>query len=214
MSHRHVGLHHHELAADHWAHLDEPGRDAWQLPHVVVSAGGIAERQVVADVGAGTGYLVAHLSRAVGPEGKVLALDANPHLVQHMNRRFQHAALKNVETRVIQHNDPGLAPASIDRALVVDLWHHLHDRIAYGQKLRAAMRPHGRLLIVDRGSDSSHAPPAEMRINAEAVIDELKAAGFFARLLPTALPRQFMVEGAVLPSTLPESPHARGGTSE
>ena len=193
--------HHHDGSAEQWTHLDDPGRDEWQRPDVVVAATSLTNGHVVADVGAGTGYFEAHLSRVVGASGKVLALDVNPNLVLHMQQRCHGAGLNNVEARVSQHDDPGLAPGSVDRVLIVDLWHHLLDRVAYGRKLRAALRHEGRLLVVDRGADSAHAPPAEMRISVEAVIGELEAAGFAARGLPRALPRQFMVEGAVRPAT-------------
>ena len=198
--HRHR---HHGGAAEQWAHLDEPDRHKWQKPGLVVAAAGLTDGHVVADIGAGTGYFEAHLSRAVGARGRVLALDVNPNLVEHMKRRFHDEGLNNVEARVLQHDDPGLDPASLDRVLIIDLWHHLHDRVEYGRKLRAALRPAGRLLVIDRDADSSHAPPVEMRISAGTVIGELEAAGFSARVLPRALPRQFMVEGTVSSATPP-----------
>ena len=197
-----AGHGHHHDAAEQWAHLDDPGRDEWQKPELVVAAAGITAGQVVADIGAGTGYFGVHLSHAVGASGKVLALDVNPSLVEHMRRRFDEAQLNNVEARVLQHDDPGLVPGSVDRVLIVDLWHHLHDRIAYGRKLRAALRREGRLLVIDRGTDSSHAPPVGMRISVDTVMGELEAAGFSTRVLPQTLPRQFMVEGAALSATL------------
>ena len=72
------------------------------------------------------------------------------------------------------------------------------------EKLRAALRPEGRVLVVDRDADSPHAPPVDLRISVETVIGELEAAGFSARVLPQALPRQFMVEGTVRSATPPE----------
>ncbi len=196
--------HHHSGAAERWAHLDEPDRDEWQRPGLVVAAAGLSDGHVVADVGAGTGYFEVHLSRAVGARGRVFALDVNPNLVEHMKRRFNDAGLNNVEARVLQHDDPGLEPDSLDRVLIIDLWHHLHDRVGYGRKLRAALRPEGRLLVIDRDADSSHAPPVEMRISVETVIAELTASGFSARVPPQTLPRQFMVEGTVPSATPPE----------
>jgi arsenite methyltransferase len=206
--------HAHEGGADRWSHLDEPGRDEWQKPDVVVWAAGIEQGHVIADIGAGTGYFEVHLSRAVGPNGKVFALDANPKLVEHMRQRFHVEGLSNVEVRVLHHDDPELGPGSLDRALIVDLWHHLHDRVAYARKVRTALRPGGRLLVVDRDAHSSHAPPEGMRFSLETVVAELKEAGFSARILPHALPRQFMVEGAVPSATPPASRRALGGTSE
>lgn len=206
--------HDHHRGAARSAHLDEPQRDAWQKPEAVVAAAGITDGHVVADLGAGTGYFEARLSRAVGARGRVLALDVDPSLVDHMTQRFREAGLHNVETRVLKrHDDPGLEPGSVDRVLIVDLWHHLHDRVAYARKLRAALRPRGRVLVIDRGADSSHPPPPEMRIDVESVLRELEAAAFSARVLPLALPRQFMVEAAAPRAMRPASRRARGGTS-
>ncbi len=205
--------HDHGGTAEQWAHLDEPDRDEWQKPALVVAAAGIAAGQVVADIGAGTGYFAAHLSRAVGARGTVLALDANPRLVEHMRQRFHDARLHNVEARVLRHDDPGLDPGSVDRVLMVDVWHHLHARVAYGRQLLAALRPQGRLLVIDRGADSSHTPPVHRQISVEAVVEELEAAGFSTCVLPPALPRQFMVEGSAPSATPPASRRVRGGTS-
>jgi ubiquinone/menaquinone biosynthesis C-methylase UbiE len=198
-----AGDRHHRGGAEHWAHLDDPARDEWQRPALVMAAAGITGGQVVVDIGAGTGYFGLHLSRAVGVTGKVLALDVNPNLVEHMRRRFHEAGLNNVEVRGLSHDDPGLEPGSVDRVLIVDLWHHLYDRVAYGRKLRAALRPGGRLVVIDRGSDSSHAPPVGMDISVERVMGELDEAGFSTRVLPQILPRQFMVEGAACSATPP-----------
>ena len=110
-------------------------------PELVVAAAGLTDGQVVADVGAGTGYFEVHLSHAVGASGKVLALDVNPNLVEHMKRRFNDAGLNNVEARVLRHDDPGLEPGSLDRVLIIDLWHHLHDRVGYGSKAARRTAP-------------------------------------------------------------------------
>ena len=75
--HGHHGAHHHrfddpEKYAERW---NDPERDTWQHPEEIVAALQLVEGGVVADIGAGTGYLVAHLSRAVGEDGEVVAID-------------------------------------------------------------------------------------------------------------------------------------------
>lgn len=178
---------------EHWLHLDDPGRDAWQKPDEVVAAAELSEGQVVADVGAGTGYFEPFLSRGVGARGKVLALDVSPQLVEHMKRRFAQASLGNVEVRLTQPDDPGLAAGSVDRVLVVDTWHHLGDRVAYARRLKQALAPQGRVLVVDYTAEATQGPPPEMRLGVETVLAELREAGFSARVLPETLPHQFIV---------------------
>lgn len=192
--------HHHGRPHDlrRWAEvLDDPARDAWQQPDVVVAGLAIAEGMVVADVGAGTGYFEPHLSRAVGARGRVLALDVDPDLVAHMQRRFQAAGLHNVEARLVSPVDPGLEAGAVDRVLIVDTWHHMSDRVAYAARLRRALTPTGRLVIVDYPADAPEGPPQELRLSAEAVLAELKAAGFTACIEPDALPRQYLIVAEV-----------------
>lgn len=182
MKHHHHPHHHH-----HHAHLDDPGRDAWQRPAEVVALLELAPGMIVADLGAGTGYFEAHLSRAVGETGRVLALEANVDLLAHLRQRFTAEKLSNVEAR-----SEDLAPASVDRVLMVDVWHHLEDRVEYAKKLRGALKPGGQIYVVDRPHDSPEGPPTELRVSAAGVLVELTAAGFDASVVKT-LPKQFVV---------------------
>ena len=88
-AHAHHGDHHHRFDdAAAWSKVfDDPARDAWQKPAAVVSAMTIAPGMTVADVGAGTGYFEPHLSKAVGPSGKVLAIDIETDMVRWTNER-------------------------------------------------------------------------------------------------------------------------------
>jgi ubiquinone/menaquinone biosynthesis C-methylase UbiE len=185
---------------EHWAkRLDDPARDARQKPHEVVAALAVREGMVVADVGAGTGYFEPHLSRAAGTTGKVLALDIEPKLVAHMQARFAKAGLSNVEARLVAPTDPGLAARTVDRALIVDTWHHMQERVAYAAKLRQALRPAGRVVVVDYLKTAPEGPPPQMRVSPEIVVGELVAAGFDARVVAESLPFQFIVVGEVPP---------------
>lgn len=179
MKHHH---HHHH----HFAHLDDPGRDEWQRPDEVIAAMELSAGMTVADLGAGTGYFDPHLSRAVGDMGRVIALDVDPTLVAHL--RHRHAALANVEGRL----GTSLDDASVDRVLVVDVWHHLEERTEFAKKLRRALKPGGRVCIVDAHRDAPEGPPPELRLSASTVLAEFTAAGFDARVVKT-LPKQFVV---------------------
>src|SRR5688572_9683574 len=99
------------------ASFDNPARDAWQQPEAVLDLMKIAPASTVVDLGAGTGYFVPRLSQRVGPQGKVLALDVEPQMIEFMNRRVQEQKLTNVEPRVVPPNDPGLLPGTISRIL-------------------------------------------------------------------------------------------------
>lgn len=180
--------------AEEWAkQFDDPARDAWQKPTEVVAAMTISPGMTVADIGAGTGYFEPHLSRAVGPTGKVLAVDIEPDMVRYLRERAAKEKLVNVTAVQATPGETGLAPESVDRILVVDTWHHIPDRAAYAQKLRAALRPGGLVIIVDFTLEATKGPPKEHRLAPEKVIAELDAGGLSGKAIDESLPEQYIV---------------------
>jgi len=183
--------------ADHWAKVfDEPHRDDWQKPQVVVDALAISPGMTAVDIGAGTGYFEKRLAEAVGPDGHVLALDVEPDMVRYIRERAVREGTPNVEARVVRGDDPELAPASVDRILIVDTWHHLGTRDAYSAKLAAALRPGGTVSVVDFTMESPIGPGKHHRLLPEQIEHELEAGGLHASLSPVALPNQYIVVGA------------------
>ena len=195
-AHEH-GKHHQHRFDDPqaWAQqFDDPGRDEWQKPEEVVRAMAIQPGMIVVDLGAGTGYFLRHLAAAAGEQGKVLALDVEPSMVEHMKQRASAEKLTNVEARTVAPNDPGLAPASVDRILVVNTWHHLPERDRYSAKLASALKPSGEIWIVDYTKESPQGPPPEFRFPPEEVIAALKSASLEASVVEESLPHQFIVK--------------------
>ncbi|XXX82504.1 methyltransferase domain-containing protein [Sorangium sp. So ce134] len=188
-------VHRFERAEDWVPEFEGPERDAWQKPAEVVAAMRIAPGMRVADLGAGTGYFLPHLSRAVGPTGAVVGLDIEQDMVRYMTERAARERLANVTARKVSPDDPGLDPGSIDRILVVNTWHHIPDRPAYAAKLKAALRPDGAVVVVDFTEDARHGPPKDHRITAEAVAAELRAGGLSPEIAAEALPEQYIVVG-------------------
>jgi ubiquinone/menaquinone biosynthesis C-methylase UbiE len=156
---------------------------------------GIAKGMTVADVGAGTGYFLPYLARAVGPTGKVLALDIEPDLVRYMRERAAREGLANVEARVVATDDPALPAGRVDRVLVVDTWHHIDGREAYAAKLAAALAPGGAVYVVDFTMAALHGPPPHHRLAREQVERELASAGLAIGAANVALPEQYVVVG-------------------
>jgi len=195
--HRHQGTIDHRFDdAERWAkQFDDPTRDAWQKPEHVVLLLEIARGMVVADIGAGTGYFLPHLSPAVGPEGTVLALDIEPDMIRYMDERARREGLDNVEARRVEPGDPGLAAASVDRILIVDTWHHIAQREAYAAKLAAALAPGGRVAIVDFTQETRRGPAPAHRVRPEQVARELEAGGLVAHIAAEDLPDQYVVVG-------------------
>ena len=177
---------------ERWSKVfDADDRDGWQQPAKVIAALDLKPGMAVADIGAGTGYFNPHLAAAVGAEGKVIAIDIEPAMVEHMAARATAEATPQVEARLATPDDAKLAAAEVDRVLLVDTYHHIGDRGAYFGALRAALKPGGRLVVVDLTKDAPFGPPPEHRIPLEAVTAELAEAGW--RLHGSAsLPHQYV----------------------
>ena len=176
-------------------HLDDPGREEWQKPDEVVELLECQPGMRVVDLGAGTGYFIGYLSEAVGPEGRVLALDTDRSMVDAMYEKIERDELRNVKPDMVLPDDPALTPRSVDRILVVNTWHHIRDRVSYGEKLREALGPGGLLLIIDFTMESPHGPPPQMRLTGDTVLGELQAAGFVPERLEESLPYQYAIAG-------------------
>lgn len=159
------------------------------IEHLRIPMGG-----VVVDLGAGTGYFLPWLSEAVGPSGRVLALDVEPRMVEFMRARRARQDLTNVEPRQVAPDDPGLEPNSVDRVLIVNTWHHLDQRARYARKLADALRAGGEIWIVDFTLEASHGPAVRHRVAPAAVVHELIAGGLSAEAIEDEkLPEQYLV---------------------
>jgi cyclopropane fatty-acyl-phospholipid synthase-like methyltransferase len=187
------GMHHRFQNADQWAKtFDDPARDQWQQPERVLEALALAPSMTVVDVGAGTGYFAVKLARAV-PKGTVIATDLEADMVRHMTERAKREGLANLRAQTTPADDPQLAAGTIDRILVVDVWHHLADRRAYAAKLAAALKPGGLVAVVDFKLDATRGPPAQFRLAADAIAADFAAAGLATSVSAIDLPDQYIV---------------------
>jgi cyclopropane fatty-acyl-phospholipid synthase-like methyltransferase len=183
----------------HAKSFDGAERAAWQKPDHVIASMAIAPGMTVVDLGAGTGFFEPSLARAVGPGGKVLALDVEPKMVEHLRARAANEKLTQVEARLVASDDPGLAPGSVDRILIVNTWHHIDDRGAYSAKLRDALRSGGAIYVVDFEKNSAKGPPANHKLEPREVIAELEAGGLEASQIDEELSEQYVVVARARP---------------
>jgi predicted methyltransferase len=178
--------------AEKWAHVfDDPARDAWQKPHEVIQALALKPDAKAADIGAGTGYFSARLSRML-PKGKVYAVDLEPDMVKYLGERAQREHLDNVVAVQGKADDAAL-PEKVDLALLVDVYHHIEGREAYFRKLQASLVPAGRVAIIDFRMDSKDGPPRATRIAPERVKSEMSAAGYSLAEEFAFLPNQYFL---------------------
>jgi SAM-dependent methyltransferase len=161
--------------------LENERREVSVEREAIVAALDLREGMVVADVGAGTGLFLAPLSRALGPTGKLYALDIVPHFVAHLRDRVAREGLGNVEVVEVGPTDPELAPASVDLLFLCDVYHHIEYPGVVLPRLREALRPDGKLVVVDFEripGKTSEGMMKHVRADQETFTREIMAAGF------------------------------------
>jgi predicted methyltransferase len=177
--------------------LEAPDRDIWQHPDQVMDNLGIAEASVVADIGAGAGWFTIRMARRVGPNGVVYAEDVQPEMLLAIRRRVDALGLTNVRPVLGLDNDPKLPPQSIDAALIVDAYHEndlREARVSLLRNLAKALRPNGRIGLIDfRQEGSGPGPALDERVSPETVIAEAEAAGLTLVSHETFLPYQYFL---------------------
>ncbi|HEV7821083.1 MAG TPA: class I SAM-dependent methyltransferase [Burkholderiales bacterium] len=178
--------------AQKWSKVfDDPERDAWQKPHEVIQALALKPDAIVADIGAGTGYFAVRLAHNV-PNGRVYAVDTEPDMVKHLAERAKANGVNNL-TAVAAKPDDARIPEKTDVLLLVDVYHHIDKREAYFRKLAEALKPSGRVAIIDFAPDSPIGPPKSARVLPGRVTSELKAAGYDLVQEHTFLPNQYFL---------------------
>ena len=114
-----------------------------------MDAMGIADGSRVGDIGAGSGWFTIRLARRVGPQGLVYAEDVQPEMINAISRRVSREGFTNVKPVLGLKNDPRLPPSSLDAVLMVDAYHEVEDRVTMLSNLAKALKPQGRLGIID-----------------------------------------------------------------
>jgi predicted methyltransferase len=185
--------HHHGFTdAEKWAHVfDDPARDAWQKPHEVIMALGLKPDAVVADIGAGTGYFAARLANML-PQGTIYAEDIEPDMVKYLGERATREKLPNLHAVAGVPDDPKL-PGRVDLALLVDVYHHIDQRERFFSNLRNALKPGGRVAVIDFRPDAPNGPPKAMRLPIDTVKREMAQAGYAVQAEHAFLPQQYFV---------------------
>ncbi len=130
-----------------------PGRATWQLPARVIEALEIRKGHFVADVGAGGGYFTFLLADAVGPTGRVYAVDVDDVEVRKLESAVLRQDVGNVDVVLGELDDPRLPDRAIDLVFLCNTYHHLESRDAYFSRLRGDLRPGGRVAVIDMRAD-------------------------------------------------------------
>ena len=157
-------------------------RDGWQRVPDVIAALDIGGGSQVADIGAGNGYFTTHLARQVGASGAVFAVEIGESELSRLRRLAEDEDLENIQVVHGEIDDPRLPGESLDGVLVVDAYHEMTEYEQMLAGMRRALRPGGRLVIIDLapndGSASRDRQTGSHRISIELVEQDVLAAGF------------------------------------
>ena len=176
------------------AWLDRPERLEEEEPDRAISILKIPKGSTVADIGAGSGYMTVKLSDRVGPTGKVFATDVQPQMLEILRRRLADTHITNVTLVQGAIDDPRLPPSSVDLELMVDVYHELSQPQAMLRGLREALKPGGRLVLLEyRKEDPAIPIRFEHKMSIAEAKLEVEHEGFTLATVDEALPWQHIL---------------------
>lgn len=174
--------------------LERDQREFEEKPSVVIDALQIKPGDTVADLGAGSGYYSFRLAPVVGPTGKVLAIDIEPRMLEVIRGRATRQEIGNVETVRSTASDPNLPPASVDLVLMVDVYHELAFPYEMMQAVVTALKPGGRVALVEYRKEDPNVPIKEVhKMSERQAIREMQAVGLKHQRSVESLPLQHLL---------------------
>jgi ubiquinone/menaquinone biosynthesis C-methylase UbiE len=174
--------------------LDRAERVDEEEPDIAIDAIKIETGSTVADVGAGSGYMTVRMARKVGPTGKVYANDIQPEMLMLLRQRLAKEKITNVETVLGGVDDPKLPAETLDLILMVDVYHEFQQPQAMLRHMRAALKPGGRLVLLEyRKEDPSIPIRLEHKMAVSEAKLEIEAEGFKLSKVDSVLPRQHIL---------------------
>jgi ubiquinone/menaquinone biosynthesis C-methylase UbiE len=174
--------------------LEDPKRDTYQKPQEIMMALGLKPGEVIADIGAGSGYFTFRLALHVGEKGKVYAVDVSPEMILHINRRAREMKTTNVVSILADPDDPLLPDGSVNRFFFCDSWHHIANQTKYLSLMRRMLKPGGEVVMIDfHKKDLPIGPPIQMKIAREDLIKQMESNGFRLAKEHTFLPYQYFL---------------------
>jgi SAM-dependent methyltransferase len=173
--------------------LEQPDRTLWQKPDQIMDAVHVADGSTVADIGAGAGWFTIRLAQRVGPKGHVYAQDLQRLMLDAIKRRVQREGLENVTTVQAHGNDPNLPAKTLDAILMVDAYQEVENRVDYLRNLANALKPTGRIGIVNwKPGRGGPGPDPNERV-AQSVVEGDAAAAGLKVIAHEDLPYQYLL---------------------
>lgn len=174
--------------------LDRSEREMEEHPDEALDAIGFKRGMVVADIGAGTGYMTLRMAKRVGPSGKVYAVDVQPEMLRRLRQNAEKANLSNIETVLGTESDPKLPENALDLILMVDVYHELSQPQRMLRRMHDELKGTGRLVLLEyRKEDPTIPIRPEHKMSVQEVKTEVEAEGFHLDKVLETLPRQHIL---------------------
>ena len=171
--------------------LDRPERDAEERPGIVLAAMDLKPGEVVADLGAGSGYFSFKIAPELLPDGKVLAVEIQDEMLDRIRARAAATHAPNVEAVKGTEADPKLPENGVDTVLMVDVYHELADPLEVMRRVVASLKPAGRVVFVEYRQEDPSIPIKALHKMALAQLDtEMDAVGLTRIRTIETLPAQ------------------------
>jgi ubiquinone/menaquinone biosynthesis C-methylase UbiE len=181
-----------DVAGAAW--LDRREREAEESPTRALEIIGVPTGATVADIGAGSGYYTMRMAKLVGPSGRVYANDIQQGMLDIIGRKVAQAGLMNVTLVLGVGDDPRLPPASLDLALLVDVYHEFHAPQAMLRGLYSALKPGGRLVLLEYREEDPEVPILRLhKMSLPVAKLEVESEGFTLATVNEDLPWQHVL---------------------
>ncbi|HYU30645.1 MAG TPA: class I SAM-dependent methyltransferase [Thermoanaerobaculia bacterium] len=179
---------------EHWQWLERPGREQEERPDLVIQAMNLEDGDVVAEIGAGSGFFARRLARAVGPSGKVYANDIQPEMLDKLRELAAAEKITNIVPVLGTETDPNLPDRQADWILLVDVYHEFQKPQEMLAKIRRALKPNGRVALVEyrKEGDTASQIASAHKMSVEQVLAEWEPAGFTLVETLETLPSQHL----------------------
>jgi ubiquinone/menaquinone biosynthesis C-methylase UbiE len=169
-------------------------RESEEAPDRALEAIGLKRGDVVADIGAGVGYFTWRMAERVGPAGRIYANDIQPAMLEQLKKNVAARGLTNVVPVLGVEDDPKLPSEALDMALMVDVYHEFSQPRKMLAKIRAALKPGGRLVLLEYRKEDPQVPiRLEHKMTVQEVRAEIEPEGFRFETSLESLPRQHIL---------------------
>jgi FkbM family methyltransferase len=174
--------------------LEREEREREERTDLLLRELALAPGMQVADVGAGTGYYARRMARLVAPGGTVHAVDVQPRMLRQLQERARREGLDNIEPVLGTTSDTRLAPASIDLALLVDVYHELEYPVEAMASVVRSLRPGGRVVLVEYRAEDPKVPIKSLhRMSQAQVLREMAVHPLVHERTSNVLPWQHIL---------------------